>query len=217
MHTQFFPPYYMFYVHTKTFNELVDSASLTDPEKEGIRMLCRWFEENCREDWDEADELLSRGKINYKHCKKLFRPEELVISPRKDDEFLIWVTKTKQYPWNHPGDQSVDLQEWEFNGYFRQCLSAVFLFGPAALIVEKEGERDITSLGRYPLRFATEGLRQKLIARGNKFWNYRKPTLVTLCGSQGGEGVAVQVSDANDLVAFLKTQGYIRLNELELG
>jgi hypothetical protein len=84
-------PYLLFYAHNKTFLELAKSGGLDDSDFERVKLLTTWLEDNWRKDWDEADELLSRNKINAKHYKKLFRPNELVLNPRKHKQGLLWV------------------------------------------------------------------------------------------------------------------------------
>jgi len=188
-------PFLAFYTFNKTFLELVSSSGLSDFDLKSITMLCTWFEENYRATWDETDELLSRGKITFKHYKRLFRPGELVVVPLKDKFGTCIACRVKPHFWKE-FNEKLDLESWTFNGSFQK--SDLHLgFGGTALILangeevtEFDGEVEITDLIGYPLRFAKPGLREQLIARGNRFWRCRKQTLVSYNhkdSSRGGD------------------------------
>jgi hypothetical protein len=145
-------------------------------------MVCNWFEENCRADWDEADELFSRGKITAKHYPKLFRPDELILNPRKENEGIVWVYKSRTYPWKDDKDAKIDMLRWDYNGAFRKNEVTMVICNTEkdyGDISERDGEVDITSLIFYPARFAGPDVLRKLVARGNKFWGCRRKKLIS--------------------------------------
>lgn len=184
-------PYYQFYLHNKTFLDLVHSDDLERERSRELELLCDWFEDHLRQDWEEADELFSRGKVNLKHCTKLFRPSELVLHPRENDPGLAKVYKTDDYPWRYAYDRTVDIIEWEFNGSFRKI--KIWIDPGIQLIhLGLEDEVDITSLPYYPFRFADPDIRKKLTARGHKFWSCRKPKLVAYITDPGLEQVSLK-------------------------
>ncbi|CAM1504720.1 Fc.00g023110.m01.CDS01 [Cosmosporella sp. VM-42] len=176
-------PYLPFYIHNKKFLELADNSGLEPVSLDSIKLVCKWFEEHCQKDWDEADRLFSRGKVTAKHLDKLFRPGELVLDQKKDQRGLIWVLKIENYPWtseDHDVNEIVATR-WEFNGTFQKKKLA--LIANASSMSDDDafwrgGDIDITSLTKYPLRFADLGVREKLIARGHKFWSCRTKRLV---------------------------------------
>ncbi|KAE8442756.1 hypothetical protein EG329_002896 [Mollisiaceae sp. DMI_Dod_QoI] len=174
----FLEPYLFFYLKNKVILGLLDSSGLDEDSCRYMKLLCGWFEDNCRADWDEADELLSRGKINAKHYRKLFRPDEIILT--KLDDGILHARKTEPYPWRDEKDRVIDIFQWTFNGSFtKDKLTLGLRKSDIDLIFdEKDGEKDITSLQIYPLRFADDGLQQKLSARGEKFWTCRKKKLV---------------------------------------
>ncbi|KAM7189870.1 P-loop containing nucleoside triphosphate hydrolase [Rhypophila sp. PSN 637] len=169
-------PYYPFYLHNQTFLDLVHSNDLEQERSAQLGLLCEWFKDHLRQDWEEADEMFSRGKVNLKHCTKLFRPSELVFHPRENDPGLGKVFKTDDYPWRYTDVKYVDISEWEFNGSFYKTKLWIDV---TSKLTQWEPESDITSLPYYPLRFADPDLQRKLIARGHKFWSCRKQKLVT--------------------------------------
>ncbi|KAH9908654.1 P-loop containing nucleoside triphosphate hydrolase protein [Xylariomycetidae sp. FL2044] len=180
--SQFQAPYNFFYSYNRTFLELMSSSGLTDRDQESLRLLCTWFEDNCSKDWNEADALISRGKINGKHYDKLFRPNDLVLNPRKEDHNLLWVYRTPSYPWSGSKyDSSIYMDFWEFNGTFRKSDYEVHVqteIMTEGLSANHDIAKDITSLRLYPLRFAHAGARDKLVNRGHKFWSCRLKRLV---------------------------------------
>lgn len=178
----FLPPYRLFFQHNKTLLKLAACSGLDESEQNCTTMLCEWFERNCREDWAEAEDLMSRKKINRKHYKKLFEPDELCMwTPTGNDFDSGVVVKTLKFPWGNNGGD-VDNYTWTFNGVFRKAgyknpLNVFPIEGPAIK------EVDISSLPMYPMRFAIPGTMEKMIARGHKFWHCRTRKLVSYCES----------------------------------
>jgi hypothetical protein len=142
------------------------------------------MESHWRAEWDESDELLSRGKISRKYANRLFRPNDIVIE--KNDDGTLSASKMFPYPWE---EDEVDVFQWGFNGKFMKLLSCL---NPKGLFRQnkrdgKEKKKDIEnevtdiiSLKRYPLRFAdkSSSIYQMLCARGENFWKSRKKRLV---------------------------------------
>lgn len=179
-------PYLFFFNHNKTLLDIGTSPDMSESDRSCIQMLCNWFETNHRKDWDEARELMSRGKINPKHYAKLFRPDELHVGwPSSDEPDVLEVFKSKEYPWLIPQDQFLDTYNWRFNGRFRRVLYKLNLRQFPKPSVSNETEVDINSLRLHPLRFSQTGTKEKLIARGHKFWNCRTRSLV--CYRESGE------------------------------
>lgn len=194
----FYEPFLFFYAHNKTLLELADNSKLDDFDSQSIKLLCSWFEKHCRKDWDEADELFSRGKVTTKHFPKLFRPGELMLNPRRFEQSLIWVYKVKDYPWRDIQDGEADVYWWLYNGLFQKIDGVIdtslMVTQDGFQMYERDGEVDITTLRVYPLRFAKTGMHEKLIARGNKFWGCRKKKLVSYTEpASEGDGISKPV------------------------
>lgn len=168
------PPYSLFYIHLKTFNELSASSGLDERDRARVTLLCEWLEKNSGADWKEADDLLSKGKINLKHYPKLFRPDELLLD--KDEDGVMNAAKTELWP-QVADDNRLTFFQWSFNGVFRKDTFAIPLRSHAKLNIP-EKEIDITSLDIFPLRFADSEAYGKLSARGEKFWLCRKKRLI---------------------------------------
>lgn len=189
-------PYLFFFNHNKTLLDIAASSDVSESHGSCIQMLCNWFETNHRKDWDEARELMSRGKINPKHYTKLFGPNELYVRPIKGDPDVLEVFKSKEWPWSDSVDVLMDEYGWYFNGRFSKTTYSYSMRRFPKPSVSDETEIDITSLPLYSLRFAKSGAREKLIARGHKFWNCRTRSLV--CYRESGEApVLGQVRDTH--------------------
>jgi hypothetical protein len=202
MPTSHFSPFLFFFNHNKILLELADSSDLTQADRENINLLCKWFEDNCRDDWDEANELFSRGKVNAEHHPKLFRPDELLVESNKEDS-MAQVFKSNAYPWDDFYDDWVTITSWEFNGKFQKGHRQLVVENATKTydsLSEKDGEVDITSLAIYPMRFAEKKLYKKLVARGQKFWDCRKKKLVSYMDpSESKEDSDMQVSRYPDI------------------
>lgn len=188
---QVYQPYLLHYFHNRTFLELVNDSDLSDQDCGRVELLCKWFEQNMRDDWDEAEELFSKGKVNAKHHNKLFRPGDIVV--QKDENGEHEAFKIRDYPWKSATDETANMFCWTYNGNFQQIDSSLILKDEAVGIDETEREREISSLDTYPIQYA-KGLREKLIARGTKFWRYRKASHVSFVDIQPNEGSHEQVS-----------------------
>lgn len=188
-------PYRFFFYHNKTLMDIATSSDVSESDRSCIKMLCNWFENNYQEEWDEAREMMSRGKINPKHFAKLFRPDELYVDRAYSaDPDVLEVSKSKDYPWTDDHDHYMDIYSWDFNGHFGKIFSRHPMRKFPKPSVSNETEVDITSLHFYPLRFAEPGIQEKLIARGHKFWNCRTRSFV--CYRESGEApMLTQVRD----------------------
>ncbi|GAB1316432.1 hypothetical protein MFIFM68171_06642 [Madurella fahalii] len=174
LRTRYKPPYILFYIHNRTFLELSGSSGLDDWAESSLRLLCTWFEEHCRNDWDEGDALIARGKYNRKHYGKLFRPGELVVLPRDPDGMdFMTLGMVADYPWKNEDPYDTDIVTWVFNGSFIKLRRVISLGS------DDDIEKDIaTNLRHYPFRFAEKGIKDKLVLRGARFWACRKKKLV---------------------------------------
>lgn len=184
---RYYEPFLLFFNHNKTLLQLASASNLNEADQGCVKMLCDWFEETYRKEWDEANELMSRQKINTKHYSKLFRPGELFLERGTlEDPDVIQAYKSEEYPWPRSYQNRMDNYTWLFNGRFRKDTLSLPLGSFAKpLVNSSEEEVDITSLLYYPLRFAAEGVKESLIARGHKFWNFRTQKLV--CYRESGE------------------------------
>lgn len=194
-------PYTLFYLHNKSLMELQSISGLNELERQHLRMLLKWMEDNARADWDEADELFAQGKVNSKHYAKLFRPGELIFWPNWKNEGAPRAAKVNEYPHiakaharSHLTYKAghVGSHVWEFDGEFRKEQVEIRLHLPRlnkSRGTENHLDDDpvnILDLSTYPLRYAKEGVGMKLTARGSKLWQLRRKSLVCFNESENG-------------------------------
>ncbi|KAI1737772.1 P-loop containing nucleoside triphosphate hydrolase protein [Xylaria scruposa] len=125
-----------------------------------------------RIDYAEADDLLSRGRINQKHFWKLFGPYQIVVSQERDNA-QAFITGTLI---ENPGvAYYVDSWSWSFNGNFKRTVTTLEISWPK----EDGDEIDITDLNIYPLKFATPEMKYRLKKRGERVWACRHQAYVS--------------------------------------
>lgn len=168
-------PYIEFYAYNRTLLDLVEDTQLEIPEREGVRTICKWFEETHRADWDEADALFAKGRVNRKHLNKLWRLGDIIAMRSTNSDRTVQAHKITQN-----SSSTVVFFKWEFNGQF--CRSSHPKFVGITRTKSDDEEVDITSLDYYPVKYE-QGLREELIRRGLKFWRFRRPTLVSFVGT----------------------------------
>ncbi|WAO90822.1 AAA domain-containing protein [Fusarium falciforme] len=171
-------PYPLFYLYGKTLIESLGEVDLDDLTRESLWLLCQWMEDNFRKEWDEADALFARGKVNRKHFMTLFRPGELLVRQDPNEGRPLSGAIVPWFPSNTDRAGVIQLR-WEFNGILRHTSSVLGLPpGYGSLYDSDDRLLDITSLECYPLRFASVDIKEKLIARGQRFWACRRRKLV---------------------------------------
>ncbi|KAH7260276.1 hypothetical protein B0J15DRAFT_282908 [Fusarium solani] len=173
-------PYFLFYLYGKTLIEALEEVETGDLMRESLLSLCQWMEGNYREAWDEADALFAQGKVNQEYLSILFQPGELVVYYGYDKNRSASGAIVPWFPSNslEPGRQS-RFCSWEFNGLLtRLWRSSIIPPQPRWARYQSNRVVDITSLRSYPLRFAPGDLKAKLIARGQRFWAFRRQKLV---------------------------------------
>lgn len=183
-------PYWIFYLHNQAFLRLRSCSGLREKDQNRIKLLCDWFEENWRLDWDEANALLSKGKINKKHYCKLFRPGDIWVG--KGNDGSIKATKLEPYPWLDVQEKTADAIGWYFNGSFVKERLRYWTSDEEYIIPKGKEEVDISSLSIFPIRFAESGTYEKLVSRGEKFWQCRKKKLISF--QEAGDPTDVSLS-----------------------
>lgn len=185
------PPFNLFYLYGKRVTESLGEVDVDEMTRESLRLLCQWMEDNFRKQWDKADALFARGKVNRKHFTKLFQPGELVVCHDPNEGKRLNGTIVPWSPSHMDSGSGINLLSSKFNGVLMNSYVRITAESELGSVTESDTPIDITSLGYYPLRFAQEGIKAKLIARGQRFWACRHRKLV--CCSERNEGSIFQV------------------------
>ncbi len=165
-------PYLFLYHHRSILSEL--SKKETEPSRREVLALLIYLKERQKTDYKEADTLLAKNMITAKFLKFLFCPNEIVVSNRSGFEVAYAIKYLHFYP-----DDSMQLTcwAWVFDG------ASLKRRAESIQVSCKGGDfTKITDLDAYPLRFASEETKIRLLKRGTHFWELRIPQLVTYKG-----------------------------------
>lgn len=155
------------YSHT-----LEDSISTPDSV---ITALLQCLEENQGDVFREADELFKRGQTTVQHLQRLFRPNEVVIA-RLNNVYSAYVLR--DWPSiNQDSSWSLPCWSWGYDGsFFSRKATNLTLHYQLGEVTR------ITDLRVFPLRFASDDLKNELIKRGKHFWGMRYKHYVSYNG-----------------------------------
>ena len=127
-------------------------------------------------DYEEAENLFSRGLVTRRHLAKLFMPNDLVLScvygQPTIQAILQWAKLTS--------NGSFDIKCWSWQadggGFARKSLSLELSPGT------NEEEVEIKALPVVPLAYVSPELRVRLELRGRKHWSLRSQSYVSYKG-----------------------------------
>ncbi|KAF2498988.1 hypothetical protein BU16DRAFT_446688, partial [Lophium mytilinum] len=166
-------PYTAFY-HGRSL--LADHASgrsgILEPlHQDHLQSLLDYVLGFCADDYKAADVLFAMGLVDKQHFQKLFPPNEVLVDA-KDPQPLAY--STIDCAQNHPLELLLTVWNWQYDGLFRQKNSLLTVTWPSY-----DGQIPISALPVYPLRYDTTGLKERLIERGQMFWECRKRKFVS--------------------------------------
>ena len=168
---EFKSPYAFLYHHRSLLFE--SSSSVTEETRTQILALLDYLEISQGCTYREIDSLLSQGKIDREHLNILFCPNEIIVS-QKNGADAAYTLKT--WPVDGP-DLDLDCWYWEFDGTWLKRESTQIRIGRP---VNRIGS--VVELQAYPLKYADEGVRARLLDRGRRFWALRLCHFVAYTG-----------------------------------
>lgn len=156
-------PYVPFYHQKHLVDDFLRSPEGSDDEE--LKNLASYIDREYGENFDEADDLFSRGLVSLEHFDKLFKLDDIVVMKVKGHPQAYACTNLR----NTRGKKfSMDCMSWVFDGNFRQNHETLSVEWPAHADVVR-----IQDLELFPLRFVKDGTRECLKERGLKFWDFR--------------------------------------------
>jgi mRNA-degrading endonuclease RelE of RelBE toxin-antitoxin system len=165
-------PYLFLYHHRLMLSEL--SKKEEERTRREILSLLIYLKERENALYKESDQLLAKGKTNAKLIKFLFCPNEMVVTRQSG---IVIAYAIKELYVNPAGSVRLKCWAWIYGG------GALRRQGKD-LQVHCKGDQTIaiTDLPTYPLRFASQEIKDQLIKKGERFWELRVPQLVTYRG-----------------------------------
>ncbi|KFY06830.1 hypothetical protein V492_07707 [Pseudogymnoascus sp. VKM F-4246] len=133
--------------------------------------------------WSTVDSLLSKGKISSQYIEYLFVPNTIVLKPNNKTIGLhraylanSWLNITRK-DWAQTSGRArpngrigfVNGISWAFNGTFQKTASELSI----DWLPSMTDPFNISDLMIYPIKFAENGLKNTLRARGEMFWKCR--------------------------------------------
>jgi hypothetical protein len=121
-------------------------------------------------EYKEADHQFSLGIVTKRHFRKLFALEDVIVQMTDQGPIGLVVSKIALSE-NH----TLRMECWslEFDGQFYKKKVGVDVSWQS-----KEEQVSIDSLQFFPLRFADEALRTRILTRGEQFWQCRDRRLI---------------------------------------
>lgn len=159
-------------------------SALSTEELFHLRDLLEYIKFTSKNDWEEADALVSQGLISQKHIVKLYGPNEILVTT-KSGHARAYVLKKSPYPKRvklegstskNMGPITLNLWSWQFNGLFYKEGEDWSLAWPSSSSADEA--IPISQLEIYPLRFASPDVEDRLRTRGRIFWKCRRGRFV---------------------------------------
>ncbi|KAF2456390.1 P-loop containing nucleoside triphosphate hydrolase protein [Lineolata rhizophorae] len=146
---------------------------LNKEELKQARLLFEYVQSSYGADYEEADELFSKGQVSKTHLYTLFLPGETVVTYEDGQPLAFSLQSCSRISGRH--GITLRCYNWDFDGAFHRAQHSIEVYWPKSdpAIVP------IDSLEAYPLRSDRTGLEQRLRVRGQTFWGLRKGKLVS--------------------------------------
>jgi hypothetical protein len=164
-------PYPFLFHHRQVLIQL----SLDEMYKDVLRPLLEFLDINYNREYEEASSLFEKGFVTACHISKLFKPNQMVISPAKSGSLEAYILS-----WCHPLEKDTFFLpgwSWLYDGneltrqYSRQRIEGV-----------PDEPMRITDLKIYPADFSRDEDIKNLEERGRKFWSMKNQTYLSYTG-----------------------------------
>ncbi|KAL2143334.1 hypothetical protein VTI28DRAFT_10577 [Corynascus sepedonium] len=171
-----YPPeysHYFLYHH----REALRHAAAEDPCDQELANLCSYLREHPDPMYDACDKLIELGRVSAETLPWLFRPNEVIVA--KDGS--VQIACMLKFPPRARAFHVFDLLCWYW-GYDGTALQRKDRMVELMAPFYDADTIAITELSAYPLRYATDETKQRLLERGSRFWALRNPCHVSYEG-----------------------------------
>ncbi|KAB8225697.1 hypothetical protein BDV33DRAFT_230164 [Aspergillus novoparasiticus] len=167
--------YHYFYFNRK--GEPKGISALHNSDQDQVLAFRQFMECTFGHEYDEADRLFSQGDTSWKHLRKLFPPNEVVVTYRDGEPMAYLVQACYQLD---NLEFSLDCHSWGFDGAFYQEKTQFTLKWAST----EEERIEIQDLEVYPLKYDDTGVEETLRRRGEKFWQCRQRRFIAYTAPQ---------------------------------
>ncbi|KAG6358336.1 hypothetical protein INS49_014220 [Diaporthe citri] len=189
---------YTFWFHCRRTG-IIDG--LPSNEKELMKLLTDWIDENYEEEYSETESLFQKGLVTSSTMPYLIAPGEVFIFQEKSHDRAY---KAKSWPHHSDDDHQWHIDAWtyRYDGKFWNYSEELNHCDPYS---RDDAERSVYSLSGMPLRFETEERRLELKERGHTYWKYRCQRLISYQSQDTDEQLSTL--DARYMVDFTAYRG----------
>jgi hypothetical protein len=172
------PVPFLAYYHFRTAIQAALDELDDEDEQAQLQLLSNYINSAYCDEFSQADSMLAKGVITQPFLKYLFVPNEVFIAI-KDEQTTGYLQQgfldlKSSSPLGHVDRESEVLtlkgQNWVFDGEFTMQFEKLDVTWSTL----PQKEQKINKLNIYPLRYASEEVKQSLAARGKTFWACRK-------------------------------------------
>ena len=189
---------YLFWYHMRS---VADWHDLSPPHEKLMRSLTAWIDQHYEDEYTQADSLFHRGLVSFPTFKYLIKPGDVLLSrlnkdtqqahmavtwplyesyttpPARQERQMQHNTNSRSWRW------TIKTWNYDFVGQFYRNNTSEAL---ELLVTNLEDEVRMADLNFFPLKFAPKSVRDKLDARGRRFWSCRNRQLVSYEGKLNG-------------------------------
>ncbi|KAI1298945.1 hypothetical protein F5Y03DRAFT_386487 [Xylaria venustula] len=182
------------YSHRFLYHHRAELSAEAETTTKGsaIRALVSYMVENPSNMYKKCDNLFSKGLVSHDTLPWLFYPNDVLVTstgPLK----IAYVLR--RFPKEGPR-LDLDCWNWGYDGHWlRRTDTRVSVDVPTYSTVR------INELAVYPLRFATEETKRKLLENGQQFWNLRHQSFVSYDGPDY-KGERIYPSDSRCMLDY---------------
>ncbi|KAI0428596.1 hypothetical protein F5Y09DRAFT_332445 [Xylaria sp. FL1042] len=142
-------------------------------EGSAIRVLTSYMVENSSNMYNKCDGLFSRGLVSHDMLSWLFYPNDILVASQGPLQIAYVL---RRFPKEGPGLE-LDCWNWGYDGHWLRRMDTNI-----SVDMPTYGTVRINELNIYPLRFATEETKKRLLDNGMHFWNLRYQSFVSYEG-----------------------------------
>ncbi|KAI1379319.1 hypothetical protein F4677DRAFT_464703 [Hypoxylon crocopeplum] len=180
---------HQFIYHHREELRLEAAAAL---ENSDVALLSSYILNNPDSTYKKCDELFSQGLVSHDTLQWLFRPNDVLVSSEGPLQ-IAYVLRT------FPAESSrleLSCWNWGYNGHWLRRKDTTL-----TVSLQTYDTVRIDSLAVYPLRYAGDETKKKLLDNGDKFWDMRQQTFVSYEGPDY-KGEHIYPSDSRCMIDY---------------